>query len=267
MHKILPFIFIAIFISSCKTNDKLEYSTHPSLYLIDSLDCYTLNTMYNNSDELDDSVCYYLSLIETKCGDLDKAEFYIKRSISLDKDRPYKNFAFANILSQKGSYKEAYEEIIKAHKAYKNNYYILIQKAEIEYNLEKSKSCLRTLDHIESNNDQLSDSYRLKSLVYRLEQKNDKSLKYLNEAIDLSPEDSWLYYLAGDLLIIDKHYKEAIPYLIKATELETDNAEYLFRRGVAFYYSGEKEKAASDWSESLKLGHSRAQEYIDTYLN
>ena len=62
----------------------------------------------------------------------------------------------------------------------------------------------------------------------------DKGLIFTSQELKNNPNDVSMNYYHGRYLIVKKRYKEAIPYLKKASELSNGNAEYAFRLGLIY---------------------------------
>jgi len=259
-------ILISLFYG-CESKAQLDYSFDETYNLVNNLSCDSLNVLLSGSEIIDKNDVYHLALIERKCGNLEKAIEYLQKAVKMDERDPFKHYALANFYVDKFDMENALTEILKADYLFPNNYKIQVLKAEIFHYTYNNKECLRTLKNIERLDKTKSDLYRIRAMVYRQEQKIDKGLENIKIAIQNETDNASLYFLAGDILIIGKRHKEAIPYLDKCIKLDSSDSNYYLRRGVAFYYSGQVEKAEKDWKKSLELGNERAQEYIDTYLD
>ncbi len=267
MTKLIPILFLITLFIGCDSKAQLDYSIDPTWDLVDNINCDTLYQRYSSADMMNKEDAYHLALIEGKCGDTEKAIDYMKRAIILDDKNPFKHYSMARLLVDNLDMENALNEVLIAESLFSENYHIQVLKAEIFYYNGYKKDCLRTLNQIERHDKTKSDSYRIRALIYRQEQNIDKGYDNIKKAINNEPDDPWLYFLAGDILIIGKRYKESIPYLDKCVEMDNSNSDFFLRRGVAHYYAGEKQKGEKDWYKSLDMGNEKAQEYIDTYIN
>ncbi|MFX0148201.1 MAG: tetratricopeptide repeat protein [Candidatus Hodarchaeota archaeon] len=86
------------------------------------------------------------------------------------------------------------------------------------------------------------------------EKKIERGLKYLNEAIDLSPELSDLWLFKGRAYGIARSFKEALECYDKALELKPNDYEIMFGRAVTARFSG-------NWKESLKTCENLLKRY------
>jgi len=68
--------------------------------------------------------------------------------------------------------------------------------------------------------------------LYRLQQNNDMSIKLLEEAITLIPDQATLPFSLGLAYIRDKQKNRAVEYLREATLIEPENAHYHYVYGV-----------------------------------
>jgi len=62
-----------------------------------------------------------------------------------------------------------------------------------------------------------------------------------------------LYFGAGTQSLMAKNYTEALTSLIKANELDPDNAEILNNLGMAYYFKGEKDLAVKHLNKALEI--------------
>jgi type IV pilus assembly protein PilF len=69
----------------------------------------------------------------------------------------------------------------------------------------------------------------------------------------LESKQASLYFGAGTQSLIDKQYTVALKNLLKANELDPNNAEILNNLGMAYYFKGEKEFAVQYLNEALRI--------------
>jgi len=86
------------------------------------------------------------------------------------------------------------------------------------------------------------------------EKKIERGLKYLNEAIDLSPDLSDLWLFKGRAYGIARKFKKALECYDKALELKPNDYEILFGRAVTARFSG-------NWKESLETCENLLKKY------
>jgi tetratricopeptide (TPR) repeat protein len=260
------FLFISTSIVSCKSADKLNYKFDPFMAKIDSLDCKELVSKYSKIKQENDTILYYLALSEFNCGDVQNAFVNISKSIKMNESNPFKHYAKSRMLKKVGDFQAALNEMELANRLLPNNYFILITKAELLYYVRDFDSSLELLDIINDQETKSAEVYRIRALVYVQEMKTGKAMDNIVKAISIEPNDFELNYIAGDILVKGKKYKESLEYLNRAIELNNTNSYSYLKRGLSFYYLGEKSKCKDDWDKCLKLGNTEAEKYIKTYL-
>lgn len=263
---ILLFTFLIAATTSCKSQNKLNYKTDSIFARIDSLDCNELLLKYGQRNQENDTILYYLALSEFKCNDEQNALLHLDKSIKMNSSNPFKHYAKSRMLMVGGDFELALNEINIADRLLPDNYFFLIHKAELLYAIRDLDSALDLLDLINKQESSSAEVYRIRALIYMNEMKTDKSLVNIVKAISLEPNDFYLYYLAGDILVKDKKYKESLEYLNRAIELNDGFSDTYLKRGLSFYYLGNKSKCKEDWNKCLKLGNKQVEKYIKTYL-
>lgn len=263
---ILLFPFFIASTTGCKSENKLNYKTDSIFTTIDSLDCNELLSKYRQGNQDNDTILYYLALSEFKCNDTQNALLHLDKSIKMNESNPFKHYAKSRMLMAGGDFEQAINEIVIADRLLPDNYFFLIHKAELLYAIMDFDSALDLLDIINNQETSSAEVYRIRALIYMNEMKTDKSMVNIVKAISLEPNDFYLHYLAGDILIKGKKYKESIEYLNRAIELNDTFSDAYLKRGLSFYYLGNKTKCKENWNECLKLGNRQVEKYIKTYL-
>lgn len=70
---------------------------------------------------------------------------------------------------------------------------------------------------------------------------------------DVKAKQAELYYGAGTQSLMQQQYTEALKNLIKANEMDPDNAEVLNNLGMAYYFKGEKDIAVKTLHRALEI--------------
>ena len=89
------------------------------------------------------------------------------------------------------------------------------------------------------------------------------ALNDLNKAIEIYPQDYYLYYLRSYVKRQIKDFYGEISDLNKAIERYRFDYELFINRGTAKYNLGEKSSACSDWREAFNLGYQEAALWLE----
>ena len=76
-----------------------------------------------------------------------------------------------------------------------------------------------------------------------------------NKAIEFNCDNEYIYLSLGDMKTKLKDYIGAINNYNKFIELIPDSKEAYYKRGFAYFYSGDKDNACKDWEKANVLGH------------
>lgn len=70
---------------------------------------------------------------------------------------------------------------------------------------------------------------------------------------ELKHKQAGIYFGAGTQSLMERQYTDALKNLLKANELDPDNAEILNNLGMAYYFKGERDMAIKYLSQSLEI--------------
>ncbi|RMG83901.1 MAG: tetratricopeptide repeat protein [Bacteroidetes bacterium] len=111
---------------------------------------------------------------------------------------------------------------------------------------------------------QLSARQNLGLVYYRMKQ-YDKSLKYLNEALQINPNDPKTYYIKGLTLAAMKQPQKAIENYSKAIQLNPNYTQAYLNRGVVYTDRlNELEKGLQDFQKVLQLQPNNKDALVNT---
>ncbi len=154
-----------------------------------------------------------------KIGELNNAEFDLKRSLLLDKNN-------AKTYAQLGTV------------------YAMTNKNELA--LEMYNKSLQ----IDPN---LSDAYNNRGAFYYFYlQEYDQALMDYSQAIMLNPNNDYALYNRGILYLFQEQYQKGIIDLTKSLELNPKQNKANFDRGICFYYINEYKKSIKDYNKAIK---------------
>lgn len=74
-----------------------------------------------------------------------------------------------------------------------------------------------------------------------------------NKDRELKTRQASLYFGAGTQALMERQYTEALTNLLKADELQPENAEILTNLAMAYYFKGERAEAISTLNKALKF--------------
>ena len=80
-----------------------------------------------------------------------------------------------------------------------------------------------------------------------------KALEYCNQAIQKESKNDLLYYKRGGINYVFEQYLEAIQDFTKALEIDSNDSDYLYMRGVCKYQLGFNGWALGDFEQGLKI--------------
>ena len=90
----------------------------------------------------------------------------------------------------------------------------------------------------------------------------ENALNDINKAIEIYPEDYFLYYLRSYVKKQMKDFYGEISDLNKAIEKYRFNYELFVNRGTAKYNLGDKSGGCKDWREAFNLGYQEAAQWL-----
>lgn len=70
---------------------------------------------------------------------------------------------------------------------------------------------------------------------------------------ELKQKQAGIYFGAGTQSLMERQYTDALKNLLKANELDPDNAEILNNLGMAYYFKGERDMAIKYLNQSLEI--------------
>jgi Tfp pilus assembly protein PilF len=80
---------------------------------------------------------------------------------------------------------------------------------------------------------------------------------------NLTQTQSELYFSAGTQSLMEKEYTAALTSLLKANEMDPDNADILINLGMAYYFKGEKDMAIKHLLKALKIDEEKSDAKVN----
>jgi tetratricopeptide (TPR) repeat protein len=94
-------------------------------------------------------------------------------------------------------------------------------------------------------------SYRLMARTLIVAKRLDEALPFLIKVTEMS-DDPFSHKWAGIILLEKKNHGDAIPFLIKSLSLKTDDHQARYNLAVAYHFSGQMDKAIKELERVLK---------------
>ncbi len=244
------------------------------------------------SSELDHNIGELIAMIESQNQALEKALVYLKTQpmFSTTKLQPEYFPAMALILSSdtlafapSGRANQAQYKVKfrydstrlpdKADKFFQTYYYgITLAKRTLQNNYKLAADCLSYLNKISQAKDpsyqqllrdtegkKLQQFYQIYELMldantHYQRESFGKSLKAVEDALKLDPNNADIYLTYGIYLAGDKKYDQAIKALNRAIELAPNEASFYLLRGSTYFTQGILyDKSRQDFNRSLEL--------------
>lgn len=229
---------------------------------------------------------HQLGLIQSKLGMPDKAVVSLEKCVAADPNGISARLALADLYERQSQNRKAAEQYersielnpkdaaVAAHLA--GLYYKMgeLDPAEkmflrarelnpgdtsIDYWLsvvyEDKKDTNAAIKHLEVYSKSSKNAVIFTRLGYLYSIKRDykNSIKYLNKAAELDPNNPYCHFLIGLNYMDQRKYGPAAKSLTRAVELKPDMAEGHFQLGVALDLSGNFEKAVPSLEKTLEL--------------
>ena len=208
-----------------------------------------------NADDKNPSTHFSLGVANWYLGNVDEAEKYLLKSISLDNGRPYSHLYLSKVKKEKGDLEGAIAEAELCAYILGNSWdpdvalYIanlyakagMLQKAILQYQ--------KLVDEVDYSFDAY---YGLGSCYDRFDDYK-KAEAHFKRAMDIDDENPLVYYGLGKLYSKDDdELKKALKYAEKALKLDEENPKYFYLVGWIYYRMGETEDALEYFKEALK---------------
>ncbi len=165
-------------------------------------------------------------------------------------------FLKAEILTHKGRYKEAVENLTAASKIHYHSPHIYINRAENYCRLMDFESAQHDLDLLKhcKTSFSIAATHCIQARLDLLQGKNDSALANTTAAVTLI-ETPAVLASHGLALLRNEKLTEALPYLDKAISMDRFDAEAFWFRAELHEKLGDTEKAKLDRANAEKFGY------------
>ena len=269
----------------------------------DAIECYLNAIKYMKKKDSD--YFYNLSVCQFLSGKNNSALESVEKSIEINET--WKNYYLKGIIMKK-SKKKGFKEIIKLfnkslemNPEFCDNYY---NKAVIFFNNKENASALNNIqtaiekyDKTKKNsleNNDISDFYYLRGLIYKKMEKWDeainsfdkaielrknfpeciyekgvvyfektdykRSMDFLDEALKLDPQNHFAYFKKGHCLLVINNFKEALNNFESAISINPKNGKYFYFKGKCLYELKRKNDAMYSFDKAIQIGTSNLVE-------
>lgn len=151
-------------------------------------------------------------------------------------------------------FKGAYAVLKKAYEIDSNDVALLNNMGYVCFELgfdNEGFSCYERITHIDPD---VTGIYVNLGFRYQLSEEYEKSLTYLNKAIDLDPNGAYALSNRSYTLLKLGRAKEALKDIEKSIKLSPGNSYAYRNRALIYFEMGEKEKACADLLRALQEG-------------
>jgi len=98
------------------------------------------------------------------------------------------------------------------------------------------------------------DVYKSMAIVQIKAQEPEKAIEYVEQGLKYADKDDYaFYYIAGTACMASQNFEGSIKYIEKAIELEPDNVQLYNNLGTAYLTTGKLDKALETYEKSIEL--------------
>lgn len=108
------------------------------------------------------------------------------------------------------------------------------------------------------------DAYKSMAIVQIKAQEPEKAIEYVEQGLKYADKDDYaFYYIAGTACMAAQNFEESIKYIEKAIELNPDNVQLYNNLGTAYLTTGQLDKALEIYKKSIELEESDSLAYFN----
>jgi tetratricopeptide (TPR) repeat protein len=111
----------------------------------------------------------------------------------------------------------------------------------------------RMLDQIKNEVDDTFMQSFFSTLLFNKQNKFDEAIESITRTIAVAPEQAYLFYLRGNVLLALKKNLAAIADYSRALNLSSCSAAIYYQRGIAYYGQNDLSKAISDFQFAMTM--------------
>ncbi len=108
------------------------------------------------------------------------------------------------------------------------------------------------------------DVYKSMAIVHIKSDEPQKAMEYVEQGLKYSQDDDYaFYYIAGTACMAAQNFEESIKYIEKAIELSPDNVQLYNNLGTAYLTTGKLDKALETYKKSIELDDNDSLAYFN----
>ncbi len=108
------------------------------------------------------------------------------------------------------------------------------------------------------------DAYKSMAIVQIKAQEPEKAIDYVEQGLKYADKDDYaFYYIAGTACMAAQNFEESIKYIEKAIELNPENVQLYNNLGTAYLTTGQFDKALEIYQKSIELEASDSLAYFN----
>ncbi len=191
----------------------------------------------------------------TAMGDLTKAT-------QLDSTKSDYFYTLADIDFLTGHTHESRDAFLTSIRLNPKNTDAILKLAELYYYVKKYDDAITLINEAIKVNPYLGREYFLKGMIYLEQNDTAKAVSSMQTAVEQDPNDFNAYIQLG-LIFSHKGNPIALSYFDDATNLEPQNPESYYDKGMFYQFGGDYDDAIKEYKELLKVDSA----YKNAYFN
>jgi len=245
---------------------KYEYSLNEAEYLV-SIKDYTeaINLISKSIAEHEKKHELYAlrAKVYVETNNLNNALADYNEAIKLAKRKNEYYRERAQINNKLKNYKDAVDDYSKAIEINPADFDSYLQRADVYRKMKMYDDAIKDLNFflMYFNNDE--DANYIASNTYFDQENYFKSLEYINKNIKKNPNLAKYYMMRGNNYLKTNTFKYAIKDYTMALDLDPNNSETWFNKGLARYSNGDKNGACLDWQKAVRMSNAMAIQYYN----
>ncbi len=230
--------------------------------------CYDMSEQYDKSiifyqklldiDPFDDEIWFNLGVIYNKIDDVDKALEAYDFALAIDQKSLFASFNKANTLANNKKYSQAIPYYIEFIKEIDDNPQAFCYLAECYRNINKLDNALEYYDKALNFDDNYSDAFYGKSLVFYETENYTQALISISKAIKIDNISDYLFLSAKINTKLNK-FENAEKAYIQALEIASDDKEIWISYAKFFYNQNKISKAIEILKKADKIISNQAE--------
>ena len=149
---------------------------------------------------------------------------------------------------------------------HRDNHLWYYYRAQAYFNLGEYEKSLIDLDRFLIADPKFIHALKLRFDNHYFLRNLPKCEIYIQELMDLEPENGLFYSDYGHILLQKGEWNKAVKNFDLAIKYKSDHLGYVYLgRGIARFNLNQKKLACADWEKSLLLGETISKKYLNNY--